>query len=396
MIKHIDLFMPPNVSQYGVLHHFTKKMHEALLRIGVHSRILTAQRNNPKPFLAELFKEVPDCTLSFNGLLPDEEGLFFCDLIRIPHVAFLVDSPNHFFLLAKSPHTIIATVDRYAVEFYHSINARHAFFLPHGVEKLTNIKPEDNHRPYDVLMLASVIDFDYIRSLWKDKFSEAICKVMDDAAEQALSGASTFYINAFVIALDKHLSKGAKIDPSKINSIDILSELELYIRGKERLGLIKAIKDAKVDLFGASAPTATWKKLLGKNSSNVIVHEDVPFDQALELMQKSKIVLNSCAWIRNGTHERILSGLMAGAAVITDENPYMKENFADQTHIGFYRFNHWDHVNSIVNDWLANEDKRKKIAIAGREQVLHHHTWDQRVGTLLKELTPILAKLKAV
>ena len=216
MIKHIDLFMPPNLSQYGVLHHFTKKFHEALLRAGVHSRILIAERNNPKPFLAELFKEIPDCTLSFNGLLPDSEGLFFCDLIRIPHVAFTVDSPNNFYLLAKSPYTIISTVDRDAVDFYRGIHAQNVLFLPHGVEKIPPAKASDENRPYDVILLATAIDFEHHRSQWKNKFPEAICKVMDDAAELALSNHNESYIKAFVICLDRHLSKGAKIDAGQV------------------------------------------------------------------------------------------------------------------------------------------------------------------------------------
>ncbi len=393
MIKHIDLFMPPNISQYGVLHHFTKKLHEALLRMGLKSRILIAQKNNPKPFLAELFNEIPDCTLSFNGLLPDEEGLFFSDLIRIPHVAVTIDSPNNFYLLAKSPYTIITSVDRDAVEFYRGIQAPHALFLPHGVEKL-NIKPEEHPRPYDVVLLATAIDFEHIRSQWKNKFPDTICKVLDDAAELALSSKNISYIKAFVISLDKHLTKGAPIDPAKLNSIDILEQLELYIRGKERIELLKAIKDAKVDIFGASSPTASWKKLTGTLSSNIVIHEGVPFDQAFDIMQKSKIILNSCAWIRNGLHERILCGSMAGAAVITAENPYLKENFTDQVHIGFYQFGRWDAVNSIINDWLKDENKRKNIAMAGREQVLHHHTWDHRAAALIKELNPIISQFK--
>lgn len=394
MIKHIDLFMPPNVSQYGVLHHFTRKMHEAFLRLGVQSRILEAQRENPKPFLTELFKEIPDCTLSFNGLLPDEEGRFFCDLIRIPHVACTVDSPNGFFALANSPYTIITSVDRNACEFFKGINANNVLFMPHGVEKNLNFKSDDNERPYDVLMLSSAIDFEYIRSQWQKRFPEALCKVLDDAADLALSDQKTTYVQAFVVTLDQHISKGARLDPSKIEFIDVLDDLETYIRGKERLELVKAVKDAKVDIFGSASPTANWKKLIGSGHSNIVVHDGVPFDQALELMHKSKIVLNSCAWIKNGTHERTLSAIAAGAVVITAENVYMSETFSDGLNIGFYRYKHWDKVNSQVNHLLSNEEKRRKIAQAGREQVMHHHTWDHRAGVLLKELAPILNKLK--
>ena len=112
MIKKIDLFMPPT-SQYGVLHHFTKKLCEAFIRLGVSCGLLQAERNNPKPFLTEIFQDPQDRTLSFNGLLPDEEGRFFCDLVSLPHVAFLVNSFHHFFALVNSPYTIIASSDRF-------------------------------------------------------------------------------------------------------------------------------------------------------------------------------------------------------------------------------------------------------------------------------------------
>jgi len=396
MIKHIDLFMPPNISQYGVLHHFTLKMHEALLRSGVRSRILEAQKNNPKPFLSELFKEVPDCTLSFNGLLPDNEGRFFCDLVKIPHVACTVDSPNGFFSLANSPYTIITSVDRNACDFFRGIHAQHILFMPHGVEKHLNIKSESDSRPYDVIMLSSAIDSDEVRDRWRKKFPKPLCKVIEDAAELALSDQKTPYVQAFVIMLDKYVSEGAPLDPAKIEFIDILDELETYIRGRDRLELVKAIKDAKVHIFGSSSSTAGWKKLLKDQHPNIVIHDGVPYDQAIELMHQSKIVLNSCAWIKNGTHERILTGLNAGAVVITAENTYMKEFFTDGVNIAYYRYRHWDDVNQTVNQLLSDETKRKEIAAAGREQVLHHHTWDHRVAVLLKELTPIINKFKAV
>jgi spore maturation protein CgeB len=394
MIKHIDLFMPPNISQYGVLHHFTVKMHEALQRSGVHSRILEAQKNNPKPFLSDLFKEVPDCTLSFNGLLPDNEGRFFCDLVKIPHVACTVDSPNGFFSLANSPYTIITSVDRNACEFFKGIHAKHVLFMPHGVEKHLALKAESNTRPYDVLMLSSAIDFDEIKSQWQKKFPGDLRKVIEDAAELALSDQKISYVQAFVITLDKYVSNGTALDPGKIEFIEILDELETYIRGRDRVELIKAVKDAKVHVFGSSSSTSSWKKLI-KNQSNVVIHDGVPFDQSIELMNQSKIVLNSCAWIKNGTHERILTGLNAGAVVITAENEYMKDHFTNGANIIFYRYREWNKVNDIVNQLLSNEDKRKEIALAGHEQVIQHHTWDQRAGVLLKELTPIINKFKA-
>lgn len=393
MIKRIDLFLPPNVSQYGVLHHFTQKLYEALLRIGVNARILVAQHDNPKPFLAELFKDVPDCTLSFNGLLPDEEGRFFADLIRIPHVAFVVDSPNGFVSLANSPYTVIASVDQNACDFFRGVNAKNVLFLPHGVEKNLNF-PRDEERPYDVVMLASCIDYEEIRKQWHQKYPNPLAKLLEEAAETALRDEKTSYVQAFVEAMDKELARGAALDPNKIDFIDILDQLEMYIRGRERVELLRSIKDAPIDLFGSNAATTTWKKQLSGNS-NITIHDAVPYDQALEIMQKSKIVLNSCAWIKRGTHERTLSGLAAGALVVTSENQYMRENFTDGVNIAFYRYQELDKVNPLINQYLKDESLRKKVALAGREQVMHHHTWDIRAGALVRELSPILQTIRA-
>lgn len=395
MLKRIDLFLPPNVSQYGVLHHFTQKLHEAFQRLGVNSRILVAQHDNPKPFLTELFKDVPDCTLSFNGLLPDEDGRFFADLIRIPHVAYVVDSPNTFVSLANSPFTVIASVDQNAVEFFRGVNARNVLFVPHGVEKTLSFDPKDDERTFDVTMLASCIDYEAIQADWRANYPPALLEVIEDAARNALIDEKKSVVQAFVGAMDKKMSQGAPLDPNTIDFIEILDQLEMYIRGKERVELIRNIKDAKVHIFGTSAPTTTWRKQLN-NQSNVEFHEGISFEQALQVMQKSKIVLNSCAWIKRGIHERTLAGMAEGALVLTARNPFLEENeFIDGKNIAFYTYKDLNHVNNTVNSYLKDEQKRKQVAHAGRELVMHHHTWDIRASTLMKELDPILRQIRA-
>lgn len=375
--------MPPR-SQYGVLHHFTKKMSEALTRQGVMCKILESEKNNPAPFLEELFNNPPDCTLSFNGLLPDDEGRFFCDLIKIPHVACLVDSPNQFFLLAKSPLTIITCPDRFACDFFKGLNCEKVLFMPHGVEQDLNFN-ETEKRIYDVTMLSSCIDYEAIRKSWPKIFSKGLCQVLDEAAEMTLSDSETPYVQAFVQTLDRHASKLGGIDPREINFFEVLDQLEMYIRGKDRIKLVQGIKDAKVDVFGSAESADIWKKYLG-SQSNVIIHDAVPFEEALKIMKQSRIVLNSCPWIKNGTHERILAALACGALVITNENIYMRENFKDNKDIVFYQHGKWDRANDVVNEYLSDENKRKKLVEKGRQKVMKHHTWDQRAENLLREL----------
>jgi spore maturation protein CgeB len=392
MIKRMDLFMPPK-SQYGVLHHFTRKMAEALSRQNIFCRVLEAEYNNPRPFLEKIFNDSPDCTLSFNGLLPDKEDRFFCDLIRIPHVACLVDSPNQFFPLAKSPYTIITCPDRFACDFFRGLNAQNVLFMPHGVEKELAPDPKEE-RTYDVVMLSSCIDYEKIRESWKTLFPDAVCKLMDEAAEITLSDQDTPYVQAFVKAVDHAVGKSNGLDPSKIDFFLVFDQLEMYIRGKDRVELVKGVKDAKVDIF-SSGNTGLWKKYLGKAHSNAIIHDAVPFEQALDVMKKSKIVLNSCPWIKNGGHERIFASIACGALVITNENIYMREHFKDRQNILFYQHGKWTDVNQKVNEYLADKSKREKVAAKGREIVMRDHTWDQRAKILVEQLNPILKNIRA-
>lgn len=362
-MKRIDVFMPP-LSNYGVLHHFTVKMHEGLQRAGVNARLLEAKRNDPGAFLKTLLDDPPDCTLSFNGLLPDDQGHFFCDMIHIPHVACLVDSPNSFLSLTKSPLTLITCVDRASVDFFKGTGFSNVLFLPHAVE--SSLAPDPSgKREYDVVMLASCIDYERIRSLWKKKYSAPLREAMEEAVERVLEDNAKPYYQAFVEALDKQVSQQSGIDPQTIDFIEVLDEIERYIRGKDRVELVKSIKDANIDIFGSAETAAGWKKYLG-DKRNVVIHDPVPYEQALAIIKHSKILLNSCPWISYGGHERIFTGLACGALVLTNENPFLKQEFKDGESIAFYRHGHWDKANHRVNEYLENAAKRDLVSNKGR------------------------------
>src|SRR5262249_12814392 len=148
-------------------------------------------------------------TLSLNGLLPDEEGRFFCDLIHIPHVACLVDSPNQFLALVRSPYTIITCPDRFACEFFQGLNCQNVIFMPHGIEP--EITPGHEKRIYDVVMLSSGIDYEKIQKFWADHFSKPLYEALNEAVEITFSDQETPYVQAFVQALDQHVRNG--LDP---------------------------------------------------------------------------------------------------------------------------------------------------------------------------------------
>lgn len=389
MIRRVDFFLP-YYSQYDVLHHFTIKLYEAFLRLGVDCRLLTAEKYNPRPFLTQLFDNPPDCTLSFNGLLPDEEDRFLCDMVQMPHVCCLVDSPTLFFPLVKSQYNIITCVDRNASAFFKSLQHANTLFMPHAVER--NLHNATQEKIYDVALLASCLDYNAIAEEWKKKYPKVLSDGLLEAAERTLADEEAFYINTFVEAFDNFLKSSSQMNIEALDMISILDQYEMYIRGYDRVRLVQSIKDVRIDIFGQSKEM--WQRYLGKNN-NCTFHEKVPFEEALKVMSQSKILLNSCAWIRAGGHERIYSGMASGAVLVASENSFMKETFRDGENILFYKGETLKNLDHKISQLLNDSAKREEIASKGRNTVLHHHTWDHRAAALLKELSPIIHGLSA-
>lgn len=383
--------MPP-IDHYGVLSQMTKSLFDAFKRLGVKCRLLVAQRDNPEPFVDTLFNDPPDCTLSFNGLLPDSKGNFFCEMIKIPHVAYLVNYPVHFVALAQSPMTIVVCPDAFGCQFFLGLNSDRVLFMPHGVDKNIALEPS-KEKKYDVVMLASCIDYLKIRTAWKKKYPQSLFQALENAAEQFSSHLAKSLVEVLAESLNEQLNKGHNgFDPSQINMLELLDELATFVKGRDRVELLKAIKNCKIDIFGAPSSTAGWEIYLKGNK--VKIHDPIPYETAIDVMNQSKIVLASCPDMKNGGDQRVFAPLACGAAVLTSENVYLKENFHEGSDILFYTPGKWNAAGDLVQEFLANPEKLKKIGVAAKENVLNNHVWDVRASHLLKSLPPLLHSLK--
>lgn len=390
MVQRID-FLAQVVSQYGVLHLFVEQLMEACQRAGAECRMLSIDPKAPQPFFSAIQEDPPDCTLSFNGVLPDETGeRFLCDMIEIPHVAVTVDSPVYFFPLVGSVRNIITCVDKFACDAFREFDAQNVLFLPHAVDRSLAPDPEVE-RTHDVVMLSSCIDYEWHRKMWWDHLPKAVAEAIDEAAEVTFAELNTSYIVALRDSIGRRVALG-KIDPRGLSFPSVMKDLEFYIRGRDRVELIRNITDAKVEVYGAPDEHCGWEKYLG-DQPNVEIHDQVDYPQALDLMRRSKIVLNSCVWMKNGSHERVFAGLACGALVLTHDNIYMREQFQDGESIAFYRSGKWDNVNETINSYLADEENRQRVAENGRKITMASHTWDNRAETLLQALPPMLKKI---
>jgi len=86
---------------------------------------------------------------------------------------------------------------------------------------------------------------------------------------------------------------------------------------------------------------------------------------------------------------RVFEAMACGAFVLTDRQKDVLSLFEDGLHLA--TFSDGDDLVNKINYYLIQDDVRKKIAAAGRQEVLAKHTYVHRVRTLLEHVMPTLA-----
>jgi spore maturation protein CgeB len=379
-----------NWNLYESKRYFTEKFTEALHRKGIKTLVIDVQEQSlGKDNVKKIHSFAPDLTCSFNSLEPLEGRTFLWDLMKIPHLSILVDPALYSVQLISSPYSIISCVDRQDCDALRSNNFQNTFFLPHAVEKELAASEKAN-RIYDVVFLGTCIDYKNMKKNWKQRYPEAINKALDKAVNCVLADNHTSLTEALVSTWEKN-------DLNTVNTdfLSLFHYIDYYSRGKDRVELIRGIKDAHVHVFGDLDPNGIhgWTTYLA-SMPNVTVHPPVTFEEGLSILKQSKITLNSMPFFKSGSHERIFTGLACGAVPITTDNLYVRENFNDFEDLILYKPKQVNLINAQVNNLLANEGKRQEIASNGRAKVMKFHTWDNRVDELNSVLPLILQKIQ--
>lgn len=381
----------PVKGPFETIRYFTEKLAEAFERQGVQVRILEAVYSNPKEFLEKIFKDPPDCTLSFNGLLPDDQGRFFCEMIKLPHVACLTQSAVNFIPLVQSPLNILVCNNSYDCDFFKGLHFGNTLFMPNAADP--NIEFADSQRIYDVVMFSKLVDYLEERDRWRQTKPPIVAQMLEDACELVLTDKKISVVQGLVQTVDDYMKGEVRFNPNDVDMIHSLIEMERYINGKNQVKLIGSLKDIRVNIFGSAPKTTSWKKFINDNP-HVSIQDPVPFPQAIEILKQTKIILNCCVSAKSGGSETVVTGLAAGALAMTPENLYFEEFFRDGENIAYYHPGAWDKIEPKIKGYLESETTRSQVAMAGREEVMRTQTWDVRVKALIPELDSILEKIK--
>ncbi|KAF3362865.1 Uncharacterized protein PHSC3_000607 [Chlamydiales bacterium STE3] len=379
-----------NYNQYESKFYFTKRLAEALERLGVETAIIELERGKWSP---ETYRKIrlfdPDFSCSFNSFL-SLNGVYPWDLMQLPHLAILLDPAFYSADFIKSRYVFLSSVDKQDCQWFQENHFRRIFFWPHAVEKMELEK--QTPRPYDVVFLGTFTDFQGIKMLWEKELSPPLSKVLSDAAERVLSDNRTSLTQALA---DSFQTSG--LDPQEVDFKRLFYFLDNYTRGRDRFEAINQIKNAQVHIFGEPSwnnpfDSVSWSSYLGKKA-NVTIHPPLTYADSFNILKQSKICLNSMPFFKYGSHERIFNALACGALPLTMDNLFIQEAFEVDKELATYTSGQWAKIDEQVEYYLSHEEERVAVVHAGREKVMQLHTWDNRAQELLNEAPKILSTL---
>lgn len=339
---------------------------------------------------AFLIKEVT-AVISLNNIgmhLEFEDGLNIWDQYQIPFYNILMDHPFHYkTALDRAPEQmILLCMDRNHVEYVKRFfpNIKRVAFFPHaGIE----LQKKDaayagescyvpiEERKIDVLYagglsryaaeglipdLGSIREFDAFE-LVKNALEKLINNpelTTEHVIEQCLQEIN-FKIN------DKKLGETI----AELRFLDALA-VSFY---RDQAVRILAENGVTVTVFGVGWDRCEWE------SPNVVYAGVTSPAQILELMNQSKIVLNTMTWFKQGAHDRIFNGMLAGAAVVSDRSEYVEEIFTKQKQLQLFSLDGIKELPEIVQSLLQHPRVAQDMADCGYEETRRRHMWINRL-----------------
>lgn len=375
-------------TQYKVLHSFYQSLSEALERQGVKIEVTPFYVNELTDILRFVYQTPPSYTLAVNGLPPiPNTTTFIADKLGIPHVAWMVDSAYYYPEMAKSPYYVVISPDQTSRDQIQKLGGKHAYFMPHAFEKALTAPPE-KERLYPLVFIGSL--FDPIGTLeeWNQGLPEQIVKSLKKGADQVLFEPSVDVIDAFEKVKQDNASYFKTLGEKE--ALNLIRSFDGYIRAQDRIQLLKAFENLPLHIFGKSMTKRTWGDFLNLKSGSYMIHGELDFPQAIEVMRKAHIVINSTPTVKTGAHERLFYGLGLGALVLTNETPWLKTNFDESEGVLSYTLETLSQTVKKVEEHLNNPSLIVEKVKKGQEKVLKLHTWDERA----KELITLLEKIK--
>lgn len=296
------------------------------------------------------------------------------DVTFVPHI---VDPPcdYHTRLVASQNQLLLLHDADYGSYIEHSCaigGARGE--LPFGTATTGPLAPIDG--PRDIGLLAPLSyphNMDELHARRLD-LTEPMRRVLDRAVEECLTDGGRPVHEAVFHAWADTVGDTASSDDQRVQGVHMFAYLLVHAQRRIRLAADLLARDAVIVGRG-------WEHAPTGGTRRADVRGPVSYTEALALMQRSRVVLNTMPPVTNAPHDRLLYGMVAGAAIVSTRNTWVDAAFpkdelvtipAGATTLG-----------DTVDALLADPAARHIRAEAARARVLHEHSWEARAREIV-------------
>lgn len=353
-------------NQYSVVSHFFSGIKLALENMGYAVDILYC--DNPDTIAKGFVKLAPieayDHIFSFNGnglgkITDSFNTLAFAKLK--PVYVYCVDNPIHVIpRFYGHPVTVLCVAEEHVAlmrQFGHK-----ASYFPHAVmdSKKCYPAPEIDNKNENILFPISFMSSESAKS--------ALTPVWEQLGEGIdASNSVTDFLRVIGVVPTETSPARTKFDEN-IRRITVLVDRFLRARERERCLLYCASRKIKLNVVGRDS--LKFRALTDYHDYN----EAINFSDLLKEMSLSRWVLHQSPGFEEGLHERIVYPLVCGTPVIVWKYPHVLSAMRNKGVIDFADY-----------DALNKEDSYIQLLTKGKQEVLDHHTWSQRLSALLTD-----------
>ncbi len=378
------------IGVYDTLDLFTEHLKDAFEALGFSSFVYDAgaERESKEALLFLLHQEAGRtgarrfACVTFNNLgynLDLSDGRNLWEYFDIPYINILMDHPFHYEKpLQKAPSTsIVLCTDlnhvKYIRRWFKHIGRTD--FLPHaGVELGSRHKPLAE-RGIDVLYAGALPVYTVARMIPDlDSIPETDGQRMAREVLQELvnhPGRTTEEV------MEEYLrTVCGELPGRRIREITVkMRFLDSYATSFFREQAVRMLVESgiRVTAYGTGWDQCEWSGHPCLNYGGKVLAP-----QILPLMNDSKIVLNTMTWFKAGAHDRIFNGMLAGAAVVTDDSAWLRREFKDKKELVLFSLEQIRTLPERVFDLFGHLKQTQEMADCGYQAAKGRHTWKSR------------------
>ena len=153
---------------------------------------------------------------------------------------------------------------------------------------------------------------------------------------------------------------------------------------RAKVGFIGSIYE---EIWPYRAKMVTFlKSVYGENFGHFGARGEIRHDELNNLIATLKIVVGDTVYSPNYWSNRIYEMLGRGAFLIHPMVPGLEEEFIPYKHFIPFNFGDLEGLKDKIDYYLAHDEERHKIQMAGFEYCKEHHTYEKRVKKLLQTL----------